>query len=106
MNHSQVQEAFKNFDANGDGKITEEGILVYFSKLFFNWITLKWLFKFKEYISACRKNGNNASEASLKDAFKIFDVDSDGNIDFGEFYSALKFLGQISDWKINPLFFL
>jgi len=26
MNHSQVQEAFKNFDANGDGKITEEGI--------------------------------------------------------------------------------
>jgi len=36
-------------------------------------------------------------KASLKDAFKIFDVDSDGNIDFGEFYSALKFLGQISD---------
>jgi Ca2+-binding EF-hand superfamily protein len=33
-------------------------------------------------VSACRKNGNNASEASLKDAFKIFDIDSDGVIDF------------------------
>ena len=30
MNHSQVQEAFKNFDANGDGKITEEGKFINF----------------------------------------------------------------------------
>jgi len=29
-----------------------------------------------------------------KEAFRLFDLDNDGNIDFNEFSSAMKFLGQ------------
>lgn len=47
-----------------------------------------------EYINACRKNGNTSPENTLREAFKLFDLDNDGNIDFNEFASAMKFLGQ------------
>jgi len=47
-----------------------------------------------EYVSACRNNGNASPDHTLQEAFKLFDLDNDGTIDFEEFTSAMKFLGQ------------
>lgn len=70
MKHSEIADAFKSFDENGDGLITLE-----------------------EYVAGCRKNGNNAPAEALKEMFELFDIDHDGNIDEKEFFFATNFLG-------------
>jgi Ca2+-binding EF-hand superfamily protein len=50
---------------------------------------------FLEYVKACRQNGNASPESTLREAFKLFDLDNDGSIDFNEFASAMKFLGSV-----------
>lgn len=114
MNMEQIRAAFASFDLNNDGQITCEGepkILKHSNHfLFLEWGGQGWniifiinLFFFKlkfcfifivflEYVKACRLNGNASSESTLREAFKLFDLDNDGSIDFNEFASAMKFL--------------
>jgi Ca2+-binding EF-hand superfamily protein len=70
MSQAEISNAFRLFDENGDGLINLE-----------------------EYIQGCRKNGNSATDESLKEMFDLFDIDHDGNIDEKEFYFASNFLG-------------
>ena len=111
MNFEEAKEEFKMFDANGDGKISEEGNPIaievqkwakrfsrvqeseeVFLNILINCITRSFLI---EYISACRKRGNEETIEALKEAFNVFDTDSDGHIDFDEYLSAMQFIGRV-----------
>ena len=54
----------------------------------------KFILKFHrlEYINGNKKNGNDATEAQLRRAFKLFDVDGDGEINHEEFNWAIHYL--------------
>ncbi len=49
---------------------------------------------FKEYVNACRKNGNTSSDDVLRKSFKLFDTDDDGEIFLDEFIAVFKYINE------------
>lgn len=108
-----LEEVFRKFDSNGDGKISRSELSSVMSALECRATEEEidrmmkeadsnndGFISFEEFVAANTKDvDNDRVTRDLESAFKMYDLDNDGRISVDELYRVLKNLGEVSSFQ-------
>lgn len=111
--HRDLEEVFRKFDSNGDGKISRSELSSVMSALECRATEEEidrmmkeadsnkdGFISFEEFVAANTKDVDNERVTrDLESAFKMYDLDNDGRISVDELYRVLKNLGEVSSFQ-------